>query len=204
MKKVSKLLCFTAAIIFATAPIVTTAADKEAGQTGAIMVTQSAHAKATILKVNKKTRELTLRNEQGEEMVIVAGKEVRNFKQIKKGDIVEVEYHRAAASALQKMSETDVAATGTSVERAPEGAKPGVVVTKTSTIVATVLGVDAKERLLTVKGPRGGIVTVAVPVDMTAFDSLKKGDKISAVYSEAVAISVKPAPKKKKDATTSK
>jgi len=40
-------------------------------------------------------------------------------------------------------------------------------------------------------------VTVAVPADMKTFDSLKKGDKISAEYAEAVAISVKTPAKKK-------
>lgn len=165
---------------------------------GAVVITQSAKAEAKIVKVNKKTRELTLRNEQGDEMTMVAGKEVRNFKQIKKGDIVVVEYHRAAASSLQKVSDTEVAGEASTVQRAPEGAKPGVKVTHTSTIVATVLGIDAKERLLTVKGPKGSVVTIQVPADMTAFDSLQQGDKISALYTEAVAVSVKPAPKKKK------
>jgi hypothetical protein len=40
-------------------------------------------------------------------------------------------------------------------------------------------------------------VSVKVPDDMKSFDSLKKGDKISAMYTEAVAISVKTPAKKK-------
>lgn len=197
MTNISKPLCYVAAAVFATMSAVAIAAEQGEGKTKAVMLTQSIQLKATIVKINKKTRELTLRDESGEEKVIVADKEVRNFNQIKKGDIVVVEYHRAAASALQKMSDTEVAEEASSLERAPSGGKPGMLATHTSTIVATVLDVDTKARLLTVKGPRGGIVTIEVPADMTSFDSLKQGDKISAVYSEALAISVKPAPKKK-------
>ena len=190
MTKTLHLFFIAAAVAFATAPAVSMAADP-------IVVSDSVSAKATIVKVDKKTRELTLRDEQGNEQTVVASKEVRNFDQIKKGDVLEVEYHRAAASSLQKVGDTNAAGQTTEVERAPAGAKPGMVAMHTSTIVATVLEVDAKNRLLTVQGPRGGIVTVVVPPDMTAFDSLKKGDKISAEYAEAVAISVKTPAKKK-------
>ena len=173
------------------------AADPAAPKDTAIAVTDMAYAKATVVNIKKKEREVTLRDDQGQEMAVVLGPEVRNFNQIKKGDIVEVEYHRAAATMLEKASETNVAGQATTIERAPAGAKPGAVATHTSSIVATVLDIDQKNRRITLQGPRGGVVTVDVPASMTAFDSLKKGDKVSAVYSEAVAISVKTPPKKK-------
>ena len=105
--------------------------------------------------------------------------------------------HRAAATTLQKASETTAAGKTAQIERAPAGAKPGMTAMSMSTIVATVLEVDTKNRLLTVQGPKGNIVTVVVPADVKAFDSLKKGDKISAEYGEAVAVSVRTPEKKK-------
>ena len=131
------------AIAFAAAPAVSLAGDP-------IVVSASVSAKATIVKVDKKTRQLTLRDEQGNEEVVVASKEVRNFDQIKKGDVLEIEYHRAAASTLQKVGDTTVAGESTDVQRAKAGDKPGMVAVHTSTIVATVLDVDAANRLLTV------------------------------------------------------
>jgi hypothetical protein len=184
------LFFIAVALTFAAAPTVSLAE-------GPIVLSQSVSAKVTITKVNKKTRELTLRDEQGNEAVVVASDEVRNFDQIKKGDVIEVEYHQAAATNLQKVGDTNAAGKTLDVQRAPAGAKPGMAAMHTSTIVATVLEVDAKNRLLTVKGPKGGIVTVVVPADLKAFDGLKKGDKISAEYAEAVAISVKTPEKKK-------
>ena len=162
-----------------------------------IVISQSISAKATIVKVNKKTREITLRDDQGNQETVVASDEVRNFNQIKKGDILEVEYHRAAASALQKVGDSTTAGESMDVQRAKAGSKPGMVAVRTKTIIATVLNVDAESRLLTVKGPKGNVVIVAVPADMKAFDSLKAGDKISAEYAEAVAVSVKTPAKKK-------
>jgi len=197
MIKISDLFCVSVAVFFAAAPVVSMAADQSVGKSGAIVLTDSANAKATVVDINKKERELTLRGENGDEIVMIAGEEVRNFAQIKKGDIVEVEYHRAVASALEKASDATVAGQALTVDRAPAGAKPGAWVMQTKSIVATVLDIDMKNRLLTVQGPQGGIVTVKVPADKKTFDSLKKGDKISAVYSEAVAISVKSPAKKK-------
>jgi hypothetical protein len=173
------------------------AAEKSTAKSGAIVLTDSVSAKATIVGINKKERKLTLRDDKGAEHVMVAGEEVRNFDQIKKGDIVEVEYKVAVATQLEKASNTNVAGQTSAVERAPKGAKPGMTAVQTSSIVATVLEVDSKNRLLTAQGPKGGIVTIKVPAEMKTFDSLKKGDKISAVYSEAVAISVKSPAKKK-------
>ena len=197
MIKLRICFSFALAVVFATASIASMAADPAAAKGGAIVLTDSAYAKATIVNIKKKERELTLRDDKGAEFVVIAGDEVRNFAQIKKGDIVEVNYQVAVATALEKASDVTVAGQTSAVERAPAGAKPGMAAMQTRTIVATVLEVDAKNRLLTAQGPRGGIVTVKVPAEMKTFDSLKKGDKISAVYSEAVAISVKSPAKKK-------
>ena len=191
MTRISHLLFIAVAFVFAAAPAVSMAVEP-------IAISDSIVIKATITKVNKKERELTLRDEQGNEQVVVVSDEVRNFDQIKKGDVLEVEYHRAAASALEKVGDTTSAGKSIDVERAKPGEKPGMVAMQTETIVATVLDVDMKNRLLTVQGPRGNIVVVQVPADMKAFDSLKKGDKISAEYGEAVAVSVKTPEKMKK------
>lgn len=163
--------------------------DMEAGD-GAIVLTDTVAVTATILDINKPEREITLRDEDGTEYVMEAGEEVRNFDQIRKGDVVVVEYHRAIASALEKMSDVNVASQANELARTPAGSKPGLMAMQTSSIVATVLEIDKPHRLISVQGPRGGIAIVSVPADITAFDSLEKGDRISAVMSEAVAISV--------------
>lgn len=189
MKRITHRLFIAAAFLFALAPALSNASEP-------IAIADSVYIKATIVKVDKKERALTLRDEQGNEEEVLVSEEVRNFDQIKEGDVLEVEYHRAAASALQKVTETQTAGQSTEIARAAAGAKPGMAAMQTSTIVATVVDVDAKNRLLTVRGPRGNTVIVQVPADMKAFDELKKGDKISAEYGEAVAVSIKTPEKK--------
>jgi hypothetical protein len=197
MIKVLHVFRFAAAIGFAAASALSMAAEQGDAKGGAVVVTQSAHAKATVVDIKKKERELTLRDEQGNEVVVVASNKIRNFAQIEKGDVIEVDYQRAAASELEKISEMNSASATTDVQRAPAGAKPGMRARHTSSIIATVMEIDLQKRLLTVQGPKGGIVTIEAPASMKAFDSLKKGDKISAVYTEAIAVSVKSPEKKK-------
>lgn len=183
-------------IVFLIVPGLTIATEQDSVG-GTIVVSDAVSANVTIVDINKKDRKLTLRKEDGAEVVMIAGEEVRNFDQIKKGDIVEIEFVRAAATALEKLSDTNIVSKTTEVARAPAGAKPGAAATQTSSIVATVLEIDTGKRLLTVQGPRGGVVVLTVPAEMTLFDSLKKGDKISAVLTEAIAISVRSPEKKK-------
>lgn len=189
MSKVSTLFFIAVAFAFSATPSVSIAGEP-------IAVADSVYINATIVKVNKNERAITLRDEHGNEEEVLVSEEVRNFDQIKEGDVLEVEYHRAAASTLQKITDASSAGKSLEVERAPSGAKPGMAAMQTSTIVATVLEIDTKARLLTVQGPKGGIVTVVVPTDIKSFDDLKKGDKISAEYGEAVAISVRTPAKK--------
>lgn len=196
MSTFKKLVYLTITIMFLGASAVSVAADQGSGS-GEIMVSDTMHASATVVKINKKTREITLRNADGTEEVFVAGKEVRNFKQIKKGDVVEVDYHVSAATSLKKASDTDMAGSAEGIARAPEGSKPGVAMMRSKPIVATVMQIDKKKRLLAVKGPRGNIVVVKVPPEMKTFDELKEGDKIAAQLTEALAIAVKTPEKKK-------
>jgi len=161
-----------------------------------LVVAKTAHATATVVAINKKQREITLRNQNGSEFTVIATDQVRNFSQIKAGDVVELEYRMAVASALEKGNSTVLTGQVTGATRAPEGAKPGGVISHSRSLVATVLAIDHQNRLLTAKGPKGTVLTVQVPPELKAFDSLKPGDRIAAVHSEALAVSVRT-PRKK-------
>jgi hypothetical protein len=82
MFKVSHLFYVAVAAVFAVAPVTSMAAEKPAAKNGAIVLTDSVSAKATIVNIKKKERELTLRDEKGVEHVMIAGDEVRKFAQI--------------------------------------------------------------------------------------------------------------------------
>lgn len=150
-------------------------------------------ATATIEAVNKETREITLREADGSSSTIVAGDEVRNFDQIEVGDRVVVRQSIGMVMALSPTAgglreRTDRLEVG----RAEPGQKPAGVVRKTVEARVSVIDVDPKGRMITLKGPlRTATLPVAEDIDLNA---IKVGDMVDAVYQETIAISVEAAP----------
>jgi Cu/Ag efflux protein CusF len=66
---------------------------------------------------------------------------------------------------------------------------PGKRVTHTGTVEA----IDHQARTLTLKEASGSMVTLDIPKAVTRFDSMKVGDKITAVYYDNVVVRKKPA-----------
>ena len=62
------------------------------------------------------------------------------------------------------------------------------------TVLADVIGVDPKKKTITLKGPKGNVVTLDVQ-NPDQFKVVKKGDQVEVTYTEALALSVEPAPK---------
>ena len=79
------------------------------------------------------------------------------------------------------------------------GAQTKVVPGQTSTISATVEAIDQSRRVVTLKGPKGNYVDVAVPADVKRFDNIKVGDKLTATYYENLVLSVQRPGEKPKD-----
>ena len=80
-------------------------------------------------------------------------------------------------------------------------------VTEKVTITATIEAIDKSARLVMLKGEKGNVVTVQVGEEMKRFNELKVGDKVSATYTESLAVSVRqpgqPAPASTSAVTTS-
>jgi hypothetical protein len=156
---------------------------------------------AKVVKVNKQDRVVTLRNAEGEVFDVEVSDEVRNLNQVKKGDDVVATYYESMAITVRKPGE---AQPGVEVldasARAKPGEKPAAGAGQQTTITATVVGLNKQKGTVTLKGPKGKVVTVAAQ-DPKRLVAVKVGDLIEVVYTEAVAISVeKPeqATKKKK------
>jgi Cu/Ag efflux protein CusF len=148
---------------------------------------------ATVESVDAKSRLVMLRDASGREHAIIASPEVRNLEQVKKGDRVTVQYAESLSLKLVKdgkelPSRTDT----TDGARAPAGAKPGGIVAEQIKVTANVVAVNTEKRTVTLKGPKQ-TVDLAVN-DPAQLALIKVGDQIDAVYTQAVAVSVKPAP----------
>ncbi len=145
---------------------------------------------ATVLSVDRKTRLVSLEAENGDRLEIVAGPEVKNLDQVKKGDILDVEYFEALALVLEEektgIQERIETTSGTT---AAAGEKPAASTTRRIEVIATVMDVDKKDRLVVLKGPKQ-VMTVKVG-DAVDLANIDKGDEVKAVYIEKAAISVR-------------
>jgi hypothetical protein len=152
---------------------------------------------ATVTAIDAAKREVTLKGPQGKEHTLTAGPDVRNFDQIKVGDMVVVRYAEALTLTLKKDGKELRGSTESAdAARSKKGEKPAGIVSRQVEVTADVTALDAKTRTVTLRGPNR-VVDLKVHPDQ--FKLIKVGDQVQAVYTEAVALSVEPAaPAKKK------
>jgi hypothetical protein len=149
---------------------------------------------ATITAIDKATRDVTLKGPQGNEMVVTAGPEVKNFDQLKVGDQVNLNYMEALTLELKKGGGLVVARTEKAgAAGAKPGEKPAGAVGRQVTVVADVVALDPAKQVVTLKGPQR-TVDLKIP-DPEQFKRIAKGDQVEATYTQAVAINVEPAKK---------
>jgi Cu/Ag efflux protein CusF len=168
------------------------AAVMAASSPGQATLAATVSVSARVEAIDQASRKVTLKGPKGNLNTLTAGPDVRNFDQVKVGDMVTVRYVEALTLTLKKggkelrgSTETPVAA------RAPAGERPAGVVANQTEVTANVIAVDAKTQTVTLKGPKQ-TVELKVP-DAGQFNLIKVGDQIQAVYTEAVALSVEPA-----------
>jgi hypothetical protein len=160
---------------------------KKVGET-TLAAENAVEARAQVLDIDKSSREIKLRSQDGEEFSIVASPEVRNFDQIKKGDTLRVSYIETSVIELKKGGGEPVMVTEeTRTDRTKEGRKPGAIVTDVVTTTGTITAVDWKKQRITLQGPHR---TMILPVEKEVLGKVKKGDQIEARLTQAMAISV--------------
>jgi Cu/Ag efflux protein CusF len=156
----------------------------------AVMGAQAVKVSATVEAIDLPNRIVTLKAENGEVTVLKVGPEVKNLAQVKKGDVVTSEYAQAVAIELKKGGGGIASATQQSASGAAKaGQKPAGVMTNTTVLVANVTAVDTAKKMVTVKGPAGNVVTMAVK-DPAVLAQVKVGDQVEATFSEALMVSV--------------
>jgi propanediol utilization protein len=166
-----------------------------ASEPGKAVAARAAEMSAQVVGIDPATRTLTLKGPRGNVVDVVAGDEVRNFAQIKLGDLVVARYAEALTLELRKTKAApgDVAVRGEAAKAKP-GERPAVAGARQVTAIADVTAIDAKKSTITLKGPRGNEVTLNVQ-NPDQFKVVKKGDQVEVTYTEALALSVEPAPK---------
>ena len=146
--------------------------------------------RATVLAINRPERMVVLRSEDGGTLGLILDERVRNFDQIQVGDVVTAQYQEATAIFVRPATGAPTSnATGT-LQTARPGEKPEAVATRTNEITATVVSIDYPDRIVTLRGPRGGIRTLKAGPEITNFDAVRKGDEVVVRHTEAIAVAV--------------
>jgi hypothetical protein len=149
-----------------------------------------------VVKIDKKTRTLTFKNKEGESK-FVAGPEITNFDQIKKGDRVNVSYELAVAIELIKTKSDGIRSKveTSTVTQSKANEKPSETIANKTTIIADIISVDREKKLVSVKGPSGKVTTVMVKNPALLAD-VNVGEQVKVIYHDAMAASI-TTPKKK-------
>jgi Cu/Ag efflux protein CusF len=152
-------------------------------------------AEAEVVGIDKKTRTLTLKGEDGNVFDVVVGKEAKNFKQIRVGDRVVAEHMEALAMELKKGGGLRETVEKNIDETAKPGQKPGAIRGREIDFVADVMSVDAKASTVTILGASGRRYVLKVK-DPKIMAEIKEGDQVKGTYVVATGIVV-VAPKAK-------
>jgi ethanolamine utilization protein EutQ (cupin superfamily) len=200
MKKIQMILAatFLAAPLFAVAQNQPQAAVVVEKAPGAGAVTEAVQLQGKVKSIDKKTRAVVVVGPNGNEVLFNLSNDVRNFDQIKVGDLVTLTYAQALALELKKVANNGIRErvdTEKAVAAKP-GEKPGMMVEKSVRVVANVVAVNPKAQTVTLKGPKR---TVELYVkDPAQFQNAKVGDQVEVLYVEAVALEVSAAKAKAK------
>ena len=164
---------------------------------GKAAIAQERTIVATVEAVDAAKREVTLKGPKGKVVPLTVGPDVRNLEQVKVGDRVTVRYLEALSLTLKKDGKALPSSMKSSdAQRAKTGERPGGAVAEQVQVTADVTAVNAKTGMVTLRGPQQEVdLHVADPEQLKL---IKVGDQIEAVYTQALALSVKPAAAAKK------
>ncbi len=162
---------------------------------GKAVVASAVELAARVVGIDKATRTLSLKGPEGDVVDIVASGEVRNFDQIKVGDSVVVRYLEALTLELRKTraAQGDVVVKEEAAKARP-GERPAAAGARQVSLIAEVVAVDPQKSTISLKGPKGRVVTLKVQ-NADQFKVVKQGDQVDVTYTEALALSVEPAAK---------
>ena len=161
------------------------------GGSQSMLQAQKTSATATVMKVDKANRQLTLKTDDGKTLTMSVPAGVQRLNEIKVGDHINVDYYEAIALSLNKPGAATKGGEETRVMRG-NGKLPNGMIAKRVTGMVTVVNVDTSGNMLTVRRPNGDMETIHVtdPQLQSQLASIKEGDKIRATYTQAAVVTV--------------
>ncbi|MDM0109808.1 hypothetical protein QTH97_33165 [Variovorax sp. J22R24] len=144
---------------------------------------------AQVTAIDPKNRIATLKGPEGNEFAVLVDQRVKNFAQVKVGDMVEATYIQAVALDFQKGDGIRMATQTRAMDRAQAGQLPGGAAMKQTTLVSNIWAIDQAKGTVMVRGPFGHFTEVKVK-DPAMLGGVKVGDQMKMTITQAIATSV--------------
>jgi hypothetical protein len=185
---------FLAALLLLAAPLVALAQQGASAAMPAFSAMVKETRKFTISQIDKAGRVVTVKSASGDTMSVECGPEVKNFAQLKVGDVVQTTYKESLTIHIESSGEPE-ATSESMTSQAKPGEKPAASMTERTTAKATIKAIDKVKGTATLQTMSGEHFTV-VADNKANLDKVKVGNAVVVTYTVAHAISVtKPAAK---------
>lgn len=166
---------------------------------GGVSATQLQTTTATVTEVDQKARMVSVKTESGEEMSLAVSEEVKRLGEVKVGDLLSIgymesiglEFREPTAEELKDPYKVTEITERAGAMEAPAGGEARML-----RAVVTVEGASRWLNTLTVKGPKGNYLVLEVKPGMVEWEKVRIGRQMVGTYTEAVVMSLEPAPKK--------
>jgi hypothetical protein len=150
----------------------------------------------TITDIDYANREITLKGPEGQLETFVVDKKVQRFNEARVGDKVAIDYYLGVDAEVRPPTNEEQAdplkVLDTIKVRTGSDAAPSAYDVRRVRAVVTIEGLDKSAQTVTVKGPRGKYFTARVK-DPSRLDKVRIGETIVMTFTEATAVSLKPA-----------
>ena len=155
-----------------------------------LYTSQTVTMSAMVEAINHETREVTLRDAEGNSTSFVVGEEARNLDQVSVGDTVMAEFEQSLSIEVFANDGTEPSAGGLAAAgRSEKGEMPAGMAVSSQVVTATVEEINLENNTFKLKGPSGEVSEYVARNP----ENLKKaavGDLVVITYTEAVALSV--------------
>lgn len=160
-----------------------------------VTISDTVELSAVVTAIDQKTRLVTVRGPEGNQLTFQAGPEVRNLPQVKVDDVIVLTYDQIYVATLtdaESMSPDVLLDVGGG--RAAEGERPGGMIGTSATVMIRIESVGPDGRSLTYAGPDEELRAMDLErEEAQAFArTLSPGDIVQLEYIEALAITVQP------------
>jgi hypothetical protein len=153
-------------------------------------VTDTRWVRVQVESIDYPKRAIALLGPDGKSEIYTVTGHVKNFNQIKKGDMVKAEYLKKVKATVRKVNEPPTKTVGLGMATAEVGQKPGVVVARKATLNARVESIDHATRKVRLLDEKGDITTITASAKLKDLDKVNTGDQVVFDYIEVVALYV--------------